>query len=89
MDSTKKKDAIQWRPPAALRARIEALAGQRGVALTKVITELVERGLSITTGENVKAAPRKGARTDYCPHRRPPGQYCSRCDVEPLEKKKR
>lgn len=88
MDTKAKKTSkpIQWSPPASLRARIEALAGQRGVALTKVITELVERGLSITDGGSIRAVKGSKVRTDYCPHRRPPGQYCSRCDVEAVKK---
>lgn len=84
-----KNAAISWKPSASLRARIEALADSQGVALTKVITELVERGLSITDGGSIKVSAVRGSkvktngkreRTTMCEHRRPADQYCARCD---------
>lgn len=86
---TKRDAPIMWRPPKALRARLEALATEQGVALTAVIQDLVERGLSILDGASVTAPkqprmaknpPGRGKRSVPCVHRRSPEDFCSRCD---------
>lgn len=83
----KRAAPITWRPPKALRDKLEALAAEKGMALASVIQELIERGLSILDGgavpERKKAVkPQTGrARTSPCEHRRAPEDFCSRCDV--------